>query len=64
LVGGCLVLVFNKASGTLEVGRNHLVDELVKVHFTLPAKKTLGFSRVTEEEAVKTLQCQSAHRAV
>lgn len=46
------VLILNETSGSLEIGRDHLVDELVKGHFAGPAKHALGFCRIPEEKAI------------
>jgi hypothetical protein len=47
-----LVLILDEASGSMEIGRNHLMHELVKVRFAGPTKQALGFCGVSEEKPV------------
>lgn len=51
-LGSCLVLVLDQRLCGLEVGRDHLLDERIKVDLALPAKELLSLRWVAEEEPV------------
>lgn len=51
-LGRALVLILNEASGSVEIGRDHLLHELVKGHLAGPTKQSLGFCWVSEEKPV------------
>lgn len=45
-------MIFNEAARGMEIGRDHLMHELVKGHFAGPTKEALGFCGVSKEKAI------------